>query len=50
MPAQKDSILTWLLQYVVPFFVLLAVVALLAFAMLNRPVPCLLYTSDAADE
>ena len=39
MPAQKDSILTWLLQYVVPFFVLLAVVALLAFAMLNRPVP-----------
>ena len=39
MPAQKDSILTWLLKYVAPFFVLLAVVALLAFAMLNRPVP-----------
>ena len=39
MPAQKDSILTWLLKYVAPFFVLLAVIALLAFALLNRPVP-----------
>ena len=39
MPAQRDSILTWLLKYVAPFFVLLAVVALLAFALLNRPVP-----------
>ena len=39
MPVQKDSILTWLLKYVAPFFVLLAVVALLAFALLNRSVP-----------
>ena len=39
MPVQKDSILTWLLKYVAPFFVLLVVVALLAFALLNRSVP-----------
>ncbi len=39
MPARNDSILTWFLKFVAPFFVLLAVVALLAFAMLNRPVP-----------
>ena len=39
MPDQRDTILTWLLKYVAPFFVLLAVVALLAFALLNRPVP-----------
>ena len=39
MSAQKDSFLTWLLKYVAPVLVLLVVIALLAFALLNRPVP-----------
>lgn len=39
MSSEKESIVTWLLKYVAPVFVLFAVAALLVFAMLNRPVP-----------
>jgi RND family efflux transporter MFP subunit len=39
MSSEKESIITWLLKYVAPVLVLLAVVALLVFALLNRPVP-----------